>query len=479
MAQSLLSGLLGRIGRRRASPTETLGTMGTAVYGGYPESPEDNVDLRGDLRWKTYSEILANVSIVAAGVRYFLNLAASARWSMEPSEADTDGRWAEMAEQILLDDPRTPWHRVVRRACMMRFYGFSVQEWTARRRDDGVLTFADIAPRAQKTIERWDVDVLGDVLGVLQRSPQTQEEIYLPRQKLLYVVDDTLSDSPEGLGLFRHLAAPAKRLRRYEQLEGVGFETDLRGVPVGYGPFTKLAEMVKSGRITKKDREQLEKPVRDFVQNHIRNPHTGLLFDSQPYESQDEAQRPSSMRQWSLELLKAPANSLPENADAINRVNREMARILGVEQLLLGEGSAASRSLSHDKTQSFFLLVDGTLRELEEAVKDDLVRTAWQLNGWPEEMMPKPSHEAVRFRDVEEIAGALRDMATAGAVLDPRDPAVGEVRDLLGLSRPDPELMNDLDPEDSSLTGNGRRGTEGEPDEEGGMPTDETQGGSK
>ena len=119
---------------------------------------------------------------------------------------------------------------------MYRFYGFSIQEWTARRRDDGFLTFADIAPRSQRTIERWDVDEAGQVLGALQRSPQTQEEIYLPREKLLYIVDDTLNDSPEGLGLFRHLVAPSRRLKRYEQLEGFGFETDLRGIPIGRSP---------------------------------------------------------------------------------------------------------------------------------------------------------------------------------------------------------------------------------------------------
>jgi len=40
----------------------------------------------------------------------------------------------------------------------------------------------------------------------------------------------------------------------------------------------------------------------------------------------------------------------------------------------------------------------------------------------------------VTFRDAEKVAGVLRDMSTAGAVLDPDDPVINDVRDLLGVS---------------------------------------------
>jgi hypothetical protein len=291
---------------------------------------------------------------------------------------------------------------------------------------------------------------------LVQRSPQTLNEIYIPRSKVLYAVDDTLSDSPEGLGLFRHLVKPAKRLWRYEQLEGFGFETDLRGMPVGYGPFTKLAQMVTAGEITEAQRQQIEKPMRDFIKNHIKNPKLGMLLDSQPYESDDEAATPSGVPQWKLELLTANGGSLEPLAAAITRTSKEIARILGVEQLLLGEGSTGSLALSRDKTQSLFLTVDGTLDELVNTVEADLLWTLWQLNGWDPELMPDIGREAIRYQDVEQIAATLANMAQAGAVLAPDDPAINDVRDLLGLSPADLDaasLMGDL-----SLTGDGKGG---------------------
>jgi hypothetical protein len=468
-----IDALLSRVRRGRARPTETLGAPGTAVYGGYVQEDERNVNLSSrEERYKTFSETLANASIVAAGTRYFLNLVAKAEWSFSPADVPDGQMYADLCEGMLTDDPDTPWHRIVRRAAMYRFYGFSVQEWTARRRADGRITLADVAPRAQLTCDRWDIDVEGRVLGVLQRSPQDAREIYLPRQKLLYLVDDTLSDSPEGLGLFRHLVAPAQRLFRYEQLEGFGFETDLRGIPIGRGPFTELSRLQEGGELTAAQRTRAEAPIRSFIKNHIKTAKIGLLLDSMVYETKDEKGAPSGQRMWDVELMKGSATSFAENAAAIERLNREMARILGVEQLMLGSGNVGSFALSKDKTNSFFLLVDGALTEIKEQVRDDLIDPLWQLNGWPEDARPEPSPEAVRHTDVEQVAATLRDMATAGAVLSPDDPVVGEVRDLMGVSRP-PEVSTS-DAEDASLPGaqlDGGQAADGE------LPADQTQEG--
>lgn len=467
-------------GRRTTAPTQTAGVPGTAVIGGYVQEGERNPNLANrDERYRTYSDILANTSIVAAGTRYFLNLVAKAEWTFKPAEGDTDGWYAERAEEMLTDDPATSWARIVRRAAMYRFYGFSVQEWTARKRNDGLITFADVAPRAQQTINRWDLLDDGTVQGVTQLSPQTMRELYLPRQKLLYIVDDTLSDSPEGLGLFRHLVASAARLTRYEQLEGIGFETDLRGIPIGRAPFTDLMEKVTSGQITEQQRRALIKPLQDFMRNHVKTAKLGMLLDSITYETKDEAGRPSSTQQWGVDLLKGTASSFAENAQAIERINREMGRVLGVEQLLLGAG-AGSYALSDDKTSSFFLLIDGALTEVRESVRDDLLRTLWQLNGWPEDMMPELGTEAIRHTDVAEVAAVLRDMATAGATLDPEDPVVGEVRELLGVSQPTVAVGTGTDPDDAEDAALDTGGTEGEPEDgETELPEDETQQGRK
>ena len=464
-------GVADRIGnmfrRRRSAPTATLGAPGVAIFSGYVEQRERRPELASrELRYRTYADILANTSIVAAGVRYFLNLIANSEWSFQPTDEDTDGMFAERAEEILTDSPETPFHRIIRRTAMYRFYGFGIQEWTAMRHEEGWFTFKDIAPRAQVTIERWDTDSDGKVIGVVQRNPYNQEEIYLPRQKLLYVTDDSLSDTPEGLGLFRHLVEPAKRLERYEELEGYGFETDLRGIPIGYGPFTELAKMERSGEITTERRREIEKPMREFIEKHIRNPKLGLILDSMRYETADEAQRPSNNKQWEVELLSSDADSFETNAAAIERINRELARILGVEQILLGATSTGSLALSRDKSQAFFLLTDAALTDIREAVVKDLLKTAWMLNGWDEDLMPQVSTDAVRFVDAEQASAVLRDMASAGAVLEPDDPAINDLRDLIGVSHVDLEAQRDRAEADAAINREMMRARFNQPDED-------------
>lgn len=469
---SIDAGLVQQVGGdQKPSPFASIGAPGTAIYGGFIVEAEKDPRLTGRQKFTTFANMLANTSIVAAGVRFFLNLVAKAQWKVEP--ADDSEAAEEIAELVgdIMHDMTTPWHRVVRRAAMFRFYGFSIQEWTAKRREDGVIGYMDVEPRPQKTVERWDTDPSGTVLGLVQRSPQTQRELYLPRGKLVYLVDDSLDDSPEGLGLFRHLAKRSVTLDRYELLEQWGFERDLRGVPVGRGPLAAMAEKVNSGTLTAEQVRALREPIETFLTNALKGKDTALFLDSATYRSSGEQQTPSNIPQWSVELLQGGTNSQPDMARAIERLNREMARVLGVEHLLLGSDSAGSFALSKDKTQSFGLIVSGTLQEIKEAMEADFLTPLFDLNGWDRKLWPQFKVEQIQYRDIEQVTTALKDMATAGAPLMPDDPAINEVRDLLGLSHA-PELDADL------LLGAGRPLPTGAlppapPEGEGGTPDEE------
>lgn len=442
--------------RTKPSPFRTAGVSGTAVYGGFIQERESNRDLQGTRKYHTYSNMLANVSIVAAGTRFFLNLVSNPDWKAVVCEEDErpdnfdEARAEELAKKtnLILNDMDTHWNRVVRRTSMFRFHGYSIQELIAVRRPDGMIGLKDIAPRPQQTIEKWDVLESGELLGVVQKAPLTNREIYLPRHKIVYAVDDALSDSPEGLGLFRHCVEASRVVQRYEQLEGWGFETDLRGTPIGRAPLQALQDMVDSGDITQDAMNARISGMTSFIENHIRNPKLGLLLDSMSYESADEASRASNVRQWDMELMKSGGGSHKEIAEAIERKMREMARVLGVEHLLLGDNGVGSFAMARDKSHNFALVVDTTIKDLQAVYMRDVITRIFELNGWPMELRPKLVTDKLKFRNVDEITGALRDMSQAGAMLHEDDPVIQEVRDLLGLSDP----ITVISPEDLALT---------------------------
>lgn len=419
----------------KVKPTTTLGTGGTAFSGGYVVEFEKDARITGSSKYRTYSNILANTNIVAAGTRFFLNLVGKANWKIEPANKSPEAKRLASLVNEMLHDMITPLHRVVRRAAMFRFYGFSVQEIIAKKRDDGHIGIRDISPRPQATIERWNVSETGDVLGVFQRNPQNHFEHYIPRKKLLYVVDDSMNDSPEGLGIFRQIVDAAGRLSRLEQLEGFGFDSDLRGVPVGRGPFGRLQELVQSGQLTPQQKAELEEPMKRFMRSHIRNPQIGMLLDSQTWTTSDEKESPSSVYQWDLELLKGDGSGLEEIARAITRIQNEIARVLGVDHLMIGSDGAGSLALSRDKSTNFGLIVDSVLREIAAAFRNDVIRKIFELNGWETSLIPNIKTDVIAYRDVEQMGKIIGEMARAGVVLDRSDEGVGEIFDLLGLTR--------------------------------------------
>lgn len=423
---------------RATSPASPAGVSGTVVLSGYVEDGERNPLLAGSNRYITFSNTLLNTAIVAAGTRYFLNLLSKPSWTLEPPKGVEGAElYAEKIERMIYGSQAldTPWHRVVRRGGTYRFYGFSIQEWTARRMADGTIGLGDVAARPQSTIERWDRDEHGQVYGVVQRSPSTGRDIYLPRWKTVYVVDDSISDSPEGVGLFRHIAESVRRLKVYEQLEGWGFETDLRGIPVGRAPVAALDALVKDGTITEAQKTAALSGMRGFLKGHVRRPDTAILLDSITYEDRD-TQRPSAQRKWDLELLKAESTAMPDVLRAIERLNREIARVLGVEQLLLGDNGVGSFAMAKEKNHNFAAVINGTLTELSEVYLRDLVRPIFLMNGWPLEAMPELRVDRLAFQDVEAVTSALERMSRAGATVLPDDPAVSQVRRMVGLSDP-------------------------------------------
>src|ERR1043166_2100690 len=364
--------LLGRLGPSRlfssdplpkVTPFKEQGVSGTAIYGGQIVQKERDNRLVGPQKWITFSDLMTNTSIVAAGTRYLLNLVAYSKWNVEP--ADDSAKAKEIAEFVedVINDCTTPWRRITRRAATYRFHGFGVQEWTAKKRKkDGKIGFDDIEARPQHTIDYWEVDDNGSVIGVWQRAPMSGELLFLPRGKVLYLVDDTLTDSPEGIGIFRHLIEPWERLKEYFKLEGRGFERDLRGTPIGRVPFTALDNAVKKGLMTEAQKLSVIRDVQDFCKMQAKSNDTSLVLDSIPYiVDTDTGQSISGAMQYGIELLQGGSVGFAEMGAAIDRTVLEMARIIGVENLLLGDKGGGSRALSEDKSQNFYLVVNAAL----------------------------------------------------------------------------------------------------------------------
>lgn len=444
-------------------PEQEMGASGTAVFGGFVSTEETNPKIASKgVRYRTAADMLANISIIAAGVRYFMNLVSKPSWTVMPvDESEEAQEYAKFVENVM-GDMNTSWPRIIRRCASYRWHGFSINEWIAKKRPDGRIGFLDIEPRPQHSIERWEVTDKGEILGVYQQPPQTGKELPIPRAKFIYMVDDMLTDSPEGMGWFRNLVEPAERMKSYLALETIGFERDLSGTPVGRAPISLINKLINDHKITAAEGNRMIDGMRNFVKLEVKRKNTGVLLDSKNYtDTSNDGTKTTNVPQWGIELLTGTPTSMTALGASIERLTKEMARIMGVESILVGSEGVGSLALSKDKSNNLYLQVNSTLIDMAGFINKDFLNTLWTLNGFPEEMKPTMKTEDVAFKDVEAITTALKDIATAGVPLMPDDPVINAIRDLLGVPRADlnkvllDAMVNQAVEQDDDTQGNG------------------------
>jgi len=423
-------------------PTKPAGADGTAIIGGFVVSGERDPKLTSLNKWVTYDNATLNVAIIGSAINVWTQLAGSATWSVEPNKrggADAQ-RAADLVQEGLLDAQLSvPWRQIVRRQIMKKFRGFAMHEIVLRRRSDDMIVVGDIQDRPQWTIYRWNrPDPQAEWEGVEQLTQQGYSSTYyIPRERLFYSVENTLSPNPEGVGLLRQMAESVRVLEIYQRLEGVGFQTELGGVPIARAPLSKIAQDL--GTQGKSDLE-IQVAVREkvsmleaFLRSHNRNPESGLMLDSATYTNRDASLTPSSIYEWAFDLIKSSGGDMGSIGTAIGRVTRDIARVMCAEWLLLGgEDSGGAYSMHADKTAMFGLVVNSALNDVADDARRDIATRLVALNGLdPELCTPRLVAAPVATGAVKDACAALAALFQAG--LNPTDPAINVLRSRMDL----------------------------------------------
>jgi hypothetical protein len=433
-----------------AKSNQPAGTDGVASYTGYVLSGERNPDLVGQKKWVTLSNAL-NKAIVATGVRYFTNLLSGTDWYAEPNEDGGKGatKGVDLVTKGLLQAPLVkPWSQVVRKQALYRMLGNAIHATSLRRRaSDGLIVYAAIAHRPQHTIERWNrPDEFSPWDSIDQRSTQSGQLINVSLDECWYSVDDTISDTPDGVGLLRHIIDHVRRLEIYEALEGKAYSEDLGGVPIGRAPLAEIERAVgapgKTAADVKAAKDQRTQPLRDVLDKRKRTPDQSqwLLLDSDVYANADQTK--TNIPKWGLDLVKSETPNLPDINTLITRVRFEIACALGIEWVLLGSGDNGSFALSADKTSMFASTLQTTLTELAYSATNQLARRLVAANGLdPDTCTPRLVAEPISTDAIETCTRSLANLAMAG--LPPNDPARNVIRSRMRLP-PEPDYAYDL-----------------------------------
>jgi hypothetical protein len=312
-------------------------------------------ELRGIKGINAYKEMSENGPVIRASLNAIEWLMRSVDWGVEPaSESQEDLDAADFLEECLEDMSHT-WEDFVSEVLSMIIFGWSYFEIVYKKRkgrkkdpqsahDDGRIGWRKFALRAQDTLFRWEIDDFGGIKGMWQYpTPGTPgarpaETVLVPIEKALLFRTTSTKNSPEGKSLLRGAYRPWYFAKRIEEIEAIGMDRDLNGIPIAKVPMELLAE-------TKTPEQQSTyNYIRDVVTRTKQDEQHGIMW---PNVKDDEG---NDMYEFEL-ITSGSSNRTFDTNQTIQRYQQQQAMVLLADFILLGHEAVGSFALSSDKTE--------------------------------------------------------------------------------------------------------------------------------
>lgn len=423
----------------KAKPSSTdfleIGSSGLAQNSG--EIREEFLrQLQGRQAYANYREMADNDPVIGAMLTSIEMIVRSVDWSVEPSDPNDERATAE-AEFIsgCLNDMSTSWADFLATVMGFLVYGYSYHEIVYKYRrgrsgdprtdskyNDGRLGWRKLPVRSQETIDHWDLDESGGIQGAYQLDTYASNKgmVYLPIEKCLLFRTTSKMNNPEGRSVLRNAYVPWYYKRRIQEIEAIGIERDLAGMPVAYVPPQLL-----SNAATSEERAALD-AIKQIVRNIKRDEQEGIVF---PLAYDPETKQPA----YELKLLSTGGQRQFNTNDIIARYDQRIAMTVLADFLLLGHEQIGTQALSVSKIELFIRSIDAYLSEIAEVFNSHAIPRLLRLNGVDPQYSPSLAYTAPKNVDLDSIAKFVQVLAQSGATLFPDQGLEDYLRTLAGL----------------------------------------------
>jgi hypothetical protein len=439
--------------------SSVIGQSGLNTLGGYV-ADELNPALRGQLGAKTYRNMADNDATVGAILFTVSMLIRSATWAVQAvDDSDEAAKVKDFVEECLAD-MSVAMTAVVSEIATMFTYGFAPLEIVWKRRQgptqldgskrstfsDGKIGIRNLSLRSQPTIFKWDFDPdSGSILGAWQQ-PQSGPPVLIPITRLLLFRTVEERNNPEGRSMLRTAYRSWYFKRRIEEIEAIGIERDLAGLPIALIPGQHFAI---DG--TDDDKRMVSK-WDSIVKNIRQDQMAGITMPSD--------RDGSGNLLYELKLLTSGGARAFDTSGVIDRYNKAIATSVLADFLFLGQGRTGSFALSSDKTALFATAIGAYTASIGEVFTRHLFPRLLELNGMDPTLCPSLSAGNLQHENLQEVGDFVVKLVQAGAQLFPDRELENKLRKMAGL----PEA-----PEDGGLLPD-----QGVP----GLPGDTSPGGS-
>lgn len=390
----------GRIGQRRYA--------GTLYEEFLPE-------LRGRRGTEVYREMSENDDVVGAVLFAVEMLVRQCNWNVEPGgNTAADRKAAEFVKQCM-DDMSETWVDTISEILSFITFGWSYHEIVYKRRmgrtkdkrtrskyNDGLVGWMKLPIRAQETLYQWEYDNEDNLLGMTQMPPPDFGMLTIPIEKALHFRTKSRKDNPEGKSILRNAYRSWYFKKRIQEIEGIGIERDLAGLPVIHAPQDMDIWDSEDPHMV-----QMYVGMEKMVKSIRRDEMEGVIL---PYD-------------FKLELLSSGGTRQFDTNAIIERYDTRIAMTVLADFIFLGHQQTGSFALSSDKTELFAAAIGAFLDIICETFNSQGIPALIDINGKYFEGIsdyPKMTHGDIEDMDITKVSTFIKDMTGIG-VLVPDD----------------------------------------------------------
>ena len=403
----------------RGKAITEMGVSGLRHQGGLIME-EELRQLKGKRRLQMFDEMQQNDDMVGGVLWAIEMLVRQVPWDVEPASLEPgheeDAEWVHGA----LHDMSTSWEDTLAELLSMLWAGFAAHELVYKRRNgekrkpglssrfsDGKLGWRKWALRGQLTVDHWLFDDEGGVSGLVQMDPDKYTLLPIPIEKLLIFRPSTYKGNPEGHSLLRRAYVSYYYKKRLRDIEAIGAERDLVGIPVAWVP----QEWMESG--ADDDQKASLAATKEMVVNIRRDEQEGIVMPMAFDENGNLLMK--------LELLQGAGTRQFDLDKIMVRADRAIAASMLADFMMLGHEGSGSFALSKDKTELFLVALGTILDSVAAVVNRHAIPRIFRLNGWPTAELPKLTHGKIQKANLEWLGEYLNKLAGAGMPVFPNE----------------------------------------------------------
>lgn len=435
-----------------------IGQVGTFDLDGYIRD-EIVPELSGDRGRKVYQKMRAD-STVSAIIFAIEMMLRRAKWTCVPCDPEDEKaiEYALFFDSVRKDMYQT-WENFISNCLSMLIYGWSYFEIVAKRRlgetgevpskfDDGLWGVHKLALRAQDSLDKWELNDIGEVIGMVQQiyyGPNSGSHT-IPLKKALHFRAGYWKDSPEGISPLRGAYTPWLLLQGINRAEAYGIERELNGLPVMKIP----ADVLKAANEGDADAAAAVRTYTQIVRDVRLNKQAGVILPSDRYENADGTL--TAHEQYDFSLLSSNGTRAINVQAAAERHQVSIARCVLADFLMLGTSSrSGSQALGQSRFQFFADAADGWNEGIAEVLNEYLIPRVGKMNGMDAAFYPKYKAESVSRVDVQVLIDCIEKYVRAGGMLLPDPNVDAEIRERLELPMPDIKRLHELQEYDPTL----------------------------